>query len=54
MPEDQVSPFLREGSLTPVLEDWCPPFPGYHFYYPSRRHRSPAFGLFVDAIHYRG
>ena len=28
-----------------VLADWCPPFPGYHIYYPSRRQPSPAFSL---------
>src|SRR5438093_5572192 len=28
----------------------CPPFPGYHLYYPSRRHFSPAFALLVDAL----
>jgi len=37
-----------------VLEDWCPPFPGYHLYYPSRRHSSPAFALLVEALRFRG
>ena len=35
-----------------VARDWCPPFPGYHLYYPSRRHSSPAFALLVDALRY--
>jgi DNA-binding transcriptional LysR family regulator len=35
------------------LEIWCPPFPGYHLYYPSRRHSSPAFALLVDALRYK-
>ena len=42
LPEDQVLPHVREGRLVRVLEDWCPPFPGYHLYYPSRRQSSPA------------
>ena len=42
LPEDQVLPHIRKGKLVRVLEDWCPPFPGYHLYYPSRRHFSPA------------
>ena len=50
MPEDQVLPYLAEGRLIRVLEDWCPPFPGYHLYYPSRRHSSPAFSLLLDAL----
>ena len=50
LPEDEFSPHLEEGSLVRVLEDWCPPFPGYHLYYPSRRQPSPAFSLVVDAL----
>ncbi|MCW2318673.1 DNA-binding transcriptional LysR family regulator [Rhodoblastus acidophilus] len=53
MPEDQVSSELAEGSLECVLEDWCPYFPGYHLYYPSRRQPSPAFALLVDALRER-
>lgn len=52
--EDQVGPYLKTGRLKRVLEDWCPPFPGYHLYYPDRRHASPAFPLLVDALRYRG
>ena len=45
---------LAEGRLVRVLADWCPPFPGYHLYYPSRRQPTPAFALLVDALRYRG
>ena len=44
----------EEGRLVRVLEDWCDPFPGYHLYYPSRRHASPAFALLVETLRYRG
>ena len=53
VPEDLVQPHIKAGSLKRVLEDWCPPFPGYHLYYPSRRQSSPAFALIVDALRYR-
>jgi DNA-binding transcriptional LysR family regulator len=53
MPEDIVASQLSSGELVRVLEDWCPPFPGYHLYYPSRRHSSPAFALLVEALRYR-
>jgi DNA-binding transcriptional LysR family regulator len=53
MPEDQVQPFVATGRLIRVLEDWCPYFPGYHLYYPSRRHSSPALSLLVDVLRYR-
>ena len=54
LPEDLVRPHLRDGRLVRVLEDWCPPYPGYHLYYPSRRQPTPAFALLVNALRYRG
>ncbi len=51
--EDVVRPYLDAGRLKRVLEDWCPPFSGYHLYYPSRRQPSPAFAVLVDALRYR-
>jgi DNA-binding transcriptional LysR family regulator len=54
LPEDSVQAHLAEGRLIRVLADWCPPYPGYHLYYPSRRQPTPAFTLLVDALRYRG
>jgi DNA-binding transcriptional LysR family regulator len=54
MPDDQVAGQIARGELVRVLEDWCAPFPGYHLYYPNRRHASPAFALVVEALRYRG
>jgi DNA-binding transcriptional LysR family regulator len=54
LPEDQVQVHLVDSRLIRVLADWCPPFPGYHLYYPSRRQPTPAFALLVDALRYRG
>jgi DNA-binding transcriptional LysR family regulator len=53
LPEDQVQTHLADGRLIQVLDDWCPPFSGYHLYYPSRRQPTPAFALLVDALRYR-
>jgi DNA-binding transcriptional LysR family regulator len=53
VPEDSVRAHLAEGRLIRVLADWCPPYPGYHLYYPSRRQPTPAFTLLVDALRYR-
>jgi DNA-binding transcriptional LysR family regulator len=50
LPEEEFAPHIEEGRLVRVLQDWCPPFSGYHFYYPSRRQHSPAFSLVVDAL----
>jgi len=53
LPEDLVQTHLADGRLIRVLSDWCPPFSGYHLYYPSRRQPTPAFALLVDALRYR-
>ncbi|WP_029003216.1 LysR family transcriptional regulator [Azorhizobium doebereinerae] len=52
--QDRVEEHLASGHLVRVLEDWCPPFTGYHLYYPNRRQPSAAFTLLVDALRYRG
>jgi DNA-binding transcriptional LysR family regulator len=53
VPQDLAQPHVDRGLLTRVLDDWCPPYSGYHLYYPSRRQPSPAFALLVDALRYR-
>jgi DNA-binding transcriptional LysR family regulator len=54
VPEDLAQPYLAKGRLIRVLEEWCPPWSGYHLYYPSRRQSTAAFALLVDALRYRG
>jgi DNA-binding transcriptional LysR family regulator len=54
LPEDQVIGDVAAGRLVRVLEDWTPPFPCYHLYYPSRRQHSPAFALLLEALRPRG
>ncbi|MBV8591937.1 MAG: LysR family transcriptional regulator [Acetobacteraceae bacterium] len=51
VPEDLALPHVNEGRLKRVLEDWSPPFPGYHL---CRRQSTPAFALLVDALRHRG
>jgi DNA-binding transcriptional LysR family regulator len=53
LPEDQVRAPIAEGRLIRVLADWCPPFSGYHLYYPSRRQPAPAFAMLAEALRYR-
>lgn len=50
LPEDELGTHIDEGRLVRVLDDWCPPFAGYHLYYPSRRQPSPAFSLVLQAL----
>ena len=53
LPEDLVADHVAAGRLVRVLADWCPPYAGYHLYYPTRRQPTPAFALLVDALRFR-
>lgn len=50
LPEDMAQPHVDARRLHRVLADWCPPFAGYHLYYPHRRQPSPAFAVVVAAL----
>ncbi|MFD2677076.1 LysR family transcriptional regulator [Camelimonas lactis] len=54
LPLDQVRPHLKAGRLMRVLDKFTPALPGYHLYYPHRRHPSAAFSLFVETLRFRG
>ena len=54
VPDDIVRTHIQSGKLVRVLAAWCPPFSGYHLYFPTQRQASPAFRLVVDALRYRG
>ncbi|ETI65768.1 LysR family transcriptional regulator [Sphingobium sp. C100] len=53
LPLDQVQPDLEAGRLVRVLGKFTPNLPGYHLYYPHRRHASSAFTLLVDNLRSR-
>lgn len=53
LPSDQLGSHIKTGRLVRVLADWCPPFAGYHLYYPSRRQITPAFRLLIDGLRWR-
>ncbi|WP_298672568.1 LysR substrate-binding domain-containing protein [uncultured Sphingomonas sp.] len=53
LPEDHVLPLIDDGRLVRVLDEWCPPFPGYHLYYPSRRQHSSGFIVLIEALRHR-
>jgi DNA-binding transcriptional LysR family regulator len=48
--EAQMAPHLANGRLETVLDDWCPSFPGFHLYYPSRREVTPALRAFIETM----
>src|SRR5882672_3095359 len=48
--EDQVTSLVQAGALARVLEDWCPPFPGFFLYYTGRRQVSPGLAALINTI----
>lgn len=48
--EQYVASHLASGALVRVLEDWCPPFPGYYLYYASRRQQPRALAALIDTL----
>ena len=51
--EHYAAPFIAAGTLLRVLEDWCPPFPGYFLYYPSRRQQPGALSALIETLRRR-
>jgi DNA-binding transcriptional LysR family regulator len=41
---------IAKGRLKQVLSDWCPVFPGYFLYYPSRRNQPAALAALIDTL----
>ena len=50
MSDEHAAPHLASGALVRVLEDWCPPFPGFFLYYPSRRQQPAALSALVETL----
>jgi DNA-binding transcriptional LysR family regulator len=50
---DEVAADIRAGRLNRILEKWCPIFPGYYLYHPSRRQTPPALAAFISALRYK-
>jgi DNA-binding transcriptional LysR family regulator len=48
--EATLKNLIADGRLIQVLRDWCPTFPGYFLYYPSRRNRPAALAALVDTL----
>jgi DNA-binding transcriptional LysR family regulator len=48
--EDSLSEMIREGRLVQVLKDWCPTFPGYFLYYPSRQNQPAALTALINTL----
>lgn len=49
----QVEPWVAKKQLVSVLDEWLPPFDGYHLYYPGRRQPTAAFRVIIEALRFR-
>ena len=52
--EEYIASQIASGALVRVLEDWCPPFPGYFLYYPSRRQQPAALSALIETLRLDG
>ncbi|WP_043300834.1 LysR family transcriptional regulator [Pseudomonas sp. M47T1] len=48
--EPVLAPYLKDGSLQLVLEDWASVSPGFHIYYSSYRQQPLGLRLLIDMI----
>ena len=50
VPERTADPFMADGRLLTVLDDWCPRIPGLFLYYPGHRQVPPGLRAFIDVL----
>jgi len=48
--EHALMPMIKAGALIQVMKDWCPGFPGYFLYYPSRRNQPRALAALISTL----
>jgi DNA-binding transcriptional LysR family regulator len=48
--EEPLAEMIAKGRLVQVLRDWCPTFPGYFLYYPSRRNHPAALTALINTL----
>jgi DNA-binding transcriptional LysR family regulator len=46
-------PYLARGELVPLLEEYCPPFPGFFLYFPERRNQPPKLRVLIEHVRFR-
>lgn len=51
--EETFRPYLARGELVPMLEAFCPPFPGFYLYFPRRDPLPPTLRALVDHLRRR-
>ncbi|MBA4208279.1 MAG: LysR family transcriptional regulator [Parvibaculum sp.] len=49
-PEETFRPYVEDGRLVSLLEDFLPPFPGFSLYFPQRRNMAPKMRALIEHI----
>ncbi|MCO6049172.1 LysR family transcriptional regulator [Mesorhizobium sp. RP14(2022)] len=49
---ETFQPYLDSGALVALLEEFCPPFPGFFLYFPQRRNLAPKLRALVDHVRF--
>ncbi|SCB57841.1 DNA-binding transcriptional regulator, LysR family [Rhizobium aethiopicum] len=47
---ETFEPYIERGELVPLLEKFCPPFPGFYLYYPRRQRQPVKLRALVDYV----
>jgi DNA-binding transcriptional LysR family regulator len=50
MPDLVAKPYLANGELVTVLDEWCPAIPGLFLYYPGHRHVPMGLKAFIEVL----
>ncbi len=48
--EQSFRPAIARNQLVPILEAYCPYFPGFYLYYPGRRNLAPKMRALIDPL----
>jgi DNA-binding transcriptional LysR family regulator len=48
--EDRIAEHLESGALIRVLDEWCPAFPGFFLYYPTRKQQPAALTALITTL----
>jgi DNA-binding transcriptional LysR family regulator len=48
--EETFRPWIARGELVPLLGEYCPDFPGFSLYFPSRRNLAPKLRALVNHV----
>lgn len=48
--EETFRPYIDRAELVPLLDEFCPPFPGFYLYYPTRRNVPLKLRVLIDYL----